>query len=83
MEELKITCGNLKCNIEMPLSQATFTIPLDVEWKRTDGTFCSVACSLYANRYQASPARMTGKADQREAWMRSYYKGWLTRDEKK
>lgn len=47
-----------------------FTIPLDENWIRTSGAYCSRDCALIDNEFVNRPLRGVEGAEQRAAWFK-------------
>lgn len=46
-----------------------FTIPLDANWIKTSGFFCSIQCALYANEFVNTSMRGVEDSQMRKEWM--------------
>ena len=68
---MEIECEYTAC--KKTVGEKSFTIPLNGEWSRTDGFFCSVKCAKNANMRNMSNGRpITGRI-QREEWLCEKY----------
>lgn len=59
------------CNQE---TENFFTIPLDANWQRTSGLFCSVKCALWANEFVNTSMRGVENSQIRREWMQQKYR---------
>ena len=62
-----MNCDLCKRDISGPL----FTIPLDAQWQRISGSFCSLEHALYANQWQNTDKRLVDGCEEREKWLLS------------
>jgi len=73
--EIKIPCNYLNCKhqIDLDSSVGVFSILLDENGHKTDGSYCSLKCALSANKEMMSLRRMTGNWQDRDKWTREFY----------
>ncbi len=50
-----------------------FTVPLDPQWQRTSGMYCSLNCALMDNVLVNRPMRGVERYEEREEWMLQRY----------
>jgi len=65
-------CDRCKTPINI-IDSASFTIPLDSQWKKTSGMYCKPECAIWDNRLVIRPLRGIEEWEEREAWFIARY----------
>lgn len=50
-----------------------YTVPLDANWNKTSGYYCSTNCAVMDNRFVNRPLRSVENWEIRERWMQIRY----------
>lgn len=59
------------CKKEIP--EISFTIPMDENWERISGMYCSLTCARWDNRMWNRGKRSVEEWEKRDEWMRMRY----------
>ena len=57
------------CKVTIDYNDVPVSIPLDKDWNKVSGYFCSIKCALYHNRFFNTGTRMVIGWEERENWL--------------
>lgn len=62
-----------RCGLEILNLDSYYTVPLDPQWQKTSGMYCTLKCALVDNEFVNRPMRGVDEWMQRQEWMLMYY----------